>query len=247
MKELRVRHRGATSRLLGIALFGIGSGFAPACVPAPSDCGAAPSHQRNAEDPAGQSINLQTALAAGRLHAVNREATVSNGGTAVRVTAAPGVGLVWIKDTAFAEGVIEADVCGRDVNAASFVGIAFHRKDEHTFEAVYLRPFNFAASTAERRRHAVQYVAEPDYPYARLRATFPEEFEHAVDPSVASSAWIPLRVVVHGGRVQVFVGQGHAASLDVRELRTAERGQVGLYVDNGSDGVFANVHIVHGA
>jgi hypothetical protein len=33
----------------------------------------------------------------------------------------------------------------------------------------------------------------------------------------------------------------------VRGLRTAARGQVGLYVDNGSDDVFANVHIVHGS
>ena len=39
---------------------------------------------------------------------------------------------------------------------------------------------------------------------------------------------------------------GHLA-LDVRELRTAARGQVGLYVDNGSDGVFANVRMLHGS
>ena len=58
---------------------------------------------------------------------------------------------------------------------------------------------------------------------------------------------IPLRVVVHDGRVRVVVGQGDAVALDVRELRTAAHGQVGLYVDNGSDGVFANVHIIHGS
>ena len=108
-------------------------------------------------------------------------------------------------------------------------------------------PFNFRASNAERRQHAVQYVAEPDYDYSRLRAKFPEEFEHAVDPSLVPTAWIPLRVVVHDGRVRVVVGQGDAVALDVRELRAAARGQVGLYVDNGSDGVFANVHIVHGS
>ena len=32
-----------------------------------------------------------------------------------------------------------------------------------------------------------------------------------------------------------------------RELRAAARGEVGLYVDNGSDGVFANAHIVPGS
>ena len=165
----------------------------------------------------------------------------------MRVTAAQGLGLVWIEGTDFAEGTIEADVCGRDVDSQSFIGLAFHRKDDKTFEAVYVRPFNFRASNAERRQHAVQYVAEPDYDYSRLRAKFPEEFEHAVDPSLVPTAWIPLRLVVHDGRVRVVVGQGNAVALDVRELRAAARGQVGLYVDNGSDGVFANVHIVHGS
>jgi hypothetical protein len=52
---------------------------------------------------------------------------------------------------------------------------------------------------------------------------------------------------VHDGRVRVFVGKDNMATLDVRELRTVTRGQVGLYVDNGSDGVFGNVRIVHGS
>jgi hypothetical protein len=171
----------------------------------------------------------------------------SNGGTALRVGASQGVGLIWIGGTDFGEGTIEADVCGRDVGSQSFVGVAFHPKDDRTFEAVYVRPFNFRASNPERRQHAVQYIAEPDYSFSLLRAKFPGEFEHAVDPSIAPTAWIPLRVVVHDGRVRVFVGQGNPVALDVRELRTAARGQVGLYVDNGSDGVFANVRIIRGS
>jgi hypothetical protein len=197
--------------------------------------------------PSGEFINLSDSLAAGRLRTVNRQAAASDGGTAVRVAGSPGIGLIWIGGTDFADGTLEADVCGRDVDSQSFVGMAFHRKDDQTFEAVYVRPFNFRARSAERRQHAVQYIAEPDYDYSRLRAKFPAEFEHAVDPSIAPTAWIPLRVVVHDGRVRVFVGQGSPFALDVRELRTAARGQVGLYVDNGSDGVFANVHIVHGS
>jgi len=178
------------------------------------------------------------------LRTVNRDTPLSVGGTAVRLTAAQGIGLTWIEGSDFAEGTLDADVCGRDVQSQSFVGVAFHRKDDRTFEAVYVRPFNFRASDPARRQHAVQYSAEPDHSFAQLRATFPQEFEHAVDPSVAPTAWIPLRVVVHDGRVRVFVGDGSASALDMRELRTAPRGQVGLYVDNGSDGAFANVHIV---
>jgi hypothetical protein len=81
-------------------------------------------------------------------------------------------------------------------------------------------------------------------PYARSSRG---EFEQAVDPAVIPTAWIPLRIVVHDGRVRVSVGAGSAVALDVRELRAAARGEVGLYVDNGSDGVFANVHIVPGS
>ncbi len=74
-----------------------------------------------------------------------------------------------------------------------------------------LRPFNFRASDAARRRHAVQYIAEPDYLFSRLRQEFPEQFEQPVAPSIATT------------------------------------GQIGLFVDNGSDGVFANLRIVHGS
>ncbi len=238
--------RQTTRYLAATSLIEISIAFASACAPAPSDCGTPLSHHSDAGVPSpGEFINLADRLASGRLRTLNREA--SNTGTAVRVTAAQGLGLVWIEGTDFAEGTIEADVCGRDVDSQSFIGLAFHRKDDKTFEAVYVRPFNFRASNAERRQHAVQYVAEPDYDYSRLRAKFPEEFEHAVDPSLVPTAWIPLRLVVHDGRVRVVVGQGNAVALDVRELRAAARGQVGLYVDNGSDGVFANVHIVHGS
>ena len=165
--------------------------------------------------------------------------TAVPGANAVRVTAAPGVGLIWIAGTEFVNGTIEADVCGRDIDSESFPGIAFHRQNDETYEAVYLRPFNVRSMSAERRRHAVQYVAMPTDDFARLRQTFPGEFESPVDSSVGPAAWNRLRLVVRNGRLQVFVGQGVTAALDVRELQATGGGLVGLYVDNGSDGVFA--------
>lgn len=237
-----------TRHQMAIGLIGTWMAFASACAPAPSECGMPMSHHGDGGvPPSGELINLADRLAAGRLRIVNREAKARDGDPAVRITASPGIGLIWIEGTDFADGTIEADVCGRDVYSQSFVGVAFHRKDDQTFEAVYVRPFNFRATNAERRQHAVQYTAEPDNDFSRLRAKFPQEFEHAVAASVAPSAWISLRVVVQNERVRVFVGSEKTVALDVRELRTAARGQVGLYVDNGSDGVFANVHIVHGS
>lgn len=164
----------------------------------------------------------------------------------MRLTAAAGIGLAWIEGADFTSGTIEADVCGRDVAQASFVGIAFHRQSDETYEAVYLRPFNFRSGSADRRQHAVQYVAMPENDYARLRTRVPGEFESAVDPSVNPSGWNRLRLVVHDGRVQAFVGTSATAALDVRELQGERHGQVGLFVDNGSDGAFANVRIVRG-
>jgi hypothetical protein len=221
--------------------------FAFACArPAPSDCGAPPArHVADTAASPGEIISLADRLAAGRLRTLNREVAAINSGTGVRVTTAPGVGLIWIEGTDFLDGAIEVDVCGRDVDSESFLGVAFHRRDDTTFEAVYLRPFNFRTRNAERRQHAVQYIAQPDYDYSVLRQKFPEEFEHAVDRSILPTAWIPLRLVVHDSRVRVFVGLGDTPALDVRELHAPVRGQVGLFVGNGSDGVFANMGISH--
>ncbi len=239
--------RRVTTWLTAVGLLGASIAFASACASPRSDCGVPPPPRAAAGGAApGDVVNLADWLAAGRIRPVNRQVEAVDGGAALRVTAAAGAGLLWLEDTDFAEGTIEADVCGRDVDSESFVGVAFHRKDDKTFEAVYLRPFNFRATDTTRRQHAVQYMAEPDYDFSQLRQKFPEEFEHAVDPSIVPTAWIPLRVVVHDRRVRVFVGRGDTAALDVRELPAAARGRVGLFVDNGSDGVFANVRIVHG-
>jgi hypothetical protein len=165
--------RRTTRRITSIFLIAIYTAFASACAPAPSDCGTPVTlHSDSGVPRLGEFINLADRLAAGRLRTVNRAAKTSNS-TAVRVTAAQGLGVIWIEGTDFAEGTIEADVCGRDVDSQSFVGVAFHRKNDKTFEAVYVRPFNFHATDTERRNHAVQYVAEPDYYYAPLRAKFP--------------------------------------------------------------------------
>jgi hypothetical protein len=226
--------------LAKIGVLAMSAALAAACRAAPSDCGAPPelTARDSSSDPA---INLHDSLAAGRLRIINRQVTPLTAGNGVHVTAAPGIGLIWIDGTDFANGTIEADVCGRDVQSESFLGLAFHRRDDETYEAVYLRPFNFRAASADRRQHAVQYFAMPGNDYARLRYTFPGQFEGAVDAAVVPAAWNRLRLVVRNGRVQAFVGNAAKAALDVRELQPENHGQIGLYVDNGSDGAFANL------
>jgi hypothetical protein len=218
-----------------------GATFACAQAPAPrSACGTPPA----AGAATAGLVDLRQKLDASALTAVNRRAAALDGSTnGVYVDAGGGPGVVWITGTDLGAGTIAVDVCGRDVLQQSFLGVAFHRKDDRTYEAVYLRPFNFRADDPARHQHAVQYIAVPDFDWPRLRAQFPEEFENPVDASIDPAAWIRLRVVVTAQRVQVFAGATAAPALEVRRLGTTETGAVGLWVGNGSDGGFANLRV----
>jgi hypothetical protein len=191
-----------------------------------------------------QQIDLAERLTAGKLRGVNREVSALQGsGRGIHVSEKAGPGVVWIEGTDFSEGSIEIEVRGRDVLQRSFVGVAFHRKDDGTYDAVYLRPFNFRADDPARRQNAVQYMAVPDYDWPRLRKEFPSEFENPVEPPVAPTEWVPLRVVAKGRTVQVYVGAVKSPTLEVRKLGSHNQGLIGLWVGNNSDGDFANLRI----
>jgi hypothetical protein len=161
----------------------------------------------------------------------------------VHVSEKAGNGVAWIEGSDFAEGTIEVDVRGRDVLQRSFLGVAFHGKDDNTYECVYLRPFNFRADDPVRHGHAVQYIALPEYDWPRLRKDFPEEFENPVDPSIVPTDWVPLKVVVKGQTIQVSVGSAQTPALEVRKLGPNDRGMLGLWTGNNSDGDFANLRV----
>jgi hypothetical protein len=193
---------------------------------------------------APQQIDLAERLAAGKLRVVNRDVTkLAEGRPGVHLSEREGNGLAWIEGTDFGDGTIEVDIRGRDVMQRSFVGIAFHGQDDNTYEAVYLRPFNFRSEDPVRHQHAVQYIAVPDYDWPRLRKEFPEEFENPVDKSVAPTDWVPLKVVVKGKTIQIFVGTVSTPTLEVRKLGQHDRGMIGLWTGNNSDGDFSNVRI----
>jgi hypothetical protein len=161
-----------------------------------------------------QNVNLASAT----LRPVNRQVSRLQERGGVHVSASEGPGVAWI-------------------------GIAFHRKDDQTYESVYLRPFNFQATDPTRHNHAVQYMQVPEFDWPVLREKFPEEFERPVAASVKPTDWVPLKVVVRGGRVQVFAGAVATPTMDVRTLGQLQRGAVGLWVGNNSDGDFANLRV----
>jgi hypothetical protein len=187
-------------------------------------------------------LDLPELLTAGKLRVVNRKITVVQGRRGVHLSAGEGKGMAWVEGSDFTQGTIELEVRGKDVFQQSFVGVAFHRRDDSTYEAVYVRPFNFRSPDPIRQMHAVQYIATPEYDWPKLRQDFPEEFENPVDQSIDPTGWVRLRVVVNTRNIQIYVGQVKSPTLEVRKLGAYSRGMVGLWVDV-SDGEFSNLRI----
>ena len=83
-------------------------------------------------------------------------------------------------------------------------------------------------------------VDVPDDDWPRLRKEFPEEVENPVDASVLPTDWSPLRIVVKGSTVQVYVGRDSSPTLEVRKLvsRTASSGYGWVTAVRGSLRIF---------
>lgn len=162
----------------------------------------------------------------------------------VRLNDSQGDGVAYIQGIELANGTIEIDLKGKDVQGQSFVGVAFHGVDGTTYDAIYFRPFNFKTADADRRSHGVQYVSHPTYQWQKLRTEQPGKYEKAVNPVPDPNAWFHARVVVASPKVSVFVADAKEPCLVVDQLSNRKNGLVGLWVGNGSGGDFANVKIV---
>lgn len=147
--------------------------------------------------------------------------------------------VAYLEATGFANGTIELDVKGKDLQQQSFLGVAFHGVDGATYDAVYFRPFNFRAEDPARRVRAVQYVSHPDYPWNKLREEHPGKYEQAVAPVPDPNGWFHVRVVVASPQVSVFVEDAQQPSLVVSQLSHRGKGLVGLW--GGGD--FANLRL----
>ena len=179
------------------------------------------------------------------LKVFNRQASPLQDGArkGVRLDAASGQGMAYVDGLEFANGTIELDIRGRDVQGQSFVGVAFHGVDALTYDAVYFRPFNFRAQDPERKIHAVQYISMPTFNWQKLRTEHPATYEKGVSPVPDPNGWFRARIVVASPTVRVFVEGSLEPSLVVTQLSQRRRGLVGVWVDNfGGD--FANLAIV---
>lgn len=199
---------------------------------------------------AGQKKTIEpdlAALAAGNgLKVFNRSLSSFTDGSkkGARLSEAPGDGVAYLPGVEFANGVIEIDVRGKDIQQQSFVGVVFHGLDDKTYDAIYFRPFNFKAEDPARRLRAVQYIAHPTYTWQKLRAEQPGKYEQPVNPVPDPNGWFHARIVVASPNVSVFVNDAKEPSLVVSQLSDRKKGLVGLWVGNTSGGDFANIKII---
>ena len=162
----------------------------------------------------------------------------------VRLSGAEGEWPVYLPDIKFANGTIELDMKGKDVQGASFIGVAFHGVDGTTYDAIYFRPFNFKTDDQARVLRAVQYVSQPAHPWQKLRADTPGQYEKPVKPVPDPNDWFHARIVVASPKVSVFVANATEPCLTVTQLSDRKNGLVGVWVGNTSGGDFANLKIV---
>jgi Domain of Unknown Function (DUF1080) len=190
-------------------------------------------------------VDIQKSAGSNGIEVYNRELTLVNEESykGIRLSKDLGEGVAWIKDMEFSEGIIEFDVRGEDVKQHSFVGLAFHGKNDSTFDAIYLRPFQFREQNEVLRSHGIQYISLPDFTWRVLRAKFPDKYEHAVEPAPDPNSWVKVKIVIKGKNISAFINGKTEAALVVEKLTSLNTGKIGFYVADTSGGDFANLTV----
>jgi len=183
-------------------------------------------------------------------HGVSVASATYQGKSAVRLDALPTAGngesYAIVKGSRFRNGTIEVELAGKPAAnagpaARGFIGMAF-RLQGNRYEYIYLRPTNGRADDQVRRNHSVQYSAQPEFDYDRLRKESPEKYESYVD--LEPGVWTKYRVVVNGTKARLFVHGSEQPCLIVDDMKLGDsEGAVALWVGPGTEGYFANLKI----
>ena len=154
-----------------------------------------------------------------------------------------------LKGITLKNGTIEVKVFSRLLPnapelARGFIGIAFRINDSNSkFEGIYVRPTNGRANSQLRRNRSIQYFSFPGYKFDRLRKEAPGEYESYADMGL--NEWITLKIIVLDNQAKLFINGNKQPSLVVNDLKhgAAASGSIGLWVDVGTEGFFADVII----
>jgi hypothetical protein len=149
----------------------------------------------------------------------------------------------------FKDGTIEVRLLSRLLPnagdfARGFIGVAFRINDDNSkFEGIYLRPTNGRADDQVRRNHSIQYFSHPGYDFQRFRNESPEKYESYADMGL--NEWIKMKIVVKAQQAKLYLNDNVQPSLIVNDLKLGPdaSGTVGLWVENGTEGYFADLKI----
>jgi len=151
----------------------------------------------------------------------------------------------------FTDGIIEAaigaELTGKGApDDRGFAGLSFHiGPDFETHETVYLRMTNGRLNAPPpplpRIDRAIQYVAHPDFHFDVSREAFPGRYAKGVD--IAIGRWHRLRLEVQGAHLRALVDGVEVRTVDNLHY-AGRRGPVGLFVGDGSRGLFTNLRVV---
>jgi hypothetical protein len=148
----------------------------------------------------------------------------------------------------FEDGTIEADVALKVTTPAGirnpgFIGIAFRcRSDARNYELFYIRPGNSGAADQVMRNHSVQYVANPDFDWYKLRRAWPWVYESYVE--LQPETWTRLKIEVEGRQARLYINGSKNPALVVDGLKGEDlKGGVALWAYPGQESYFANVRI----
>ena len=149
----------------------------------------------------------------------------------------------------FRNGTIEVDLLGRlradaPPEMRAFAGLAYRiAPDGKRFESAYVRPLNGLKlkPPPPRDKRAVQYFAYPDWPFDRLRQSYPDG-RYEVGANIAGDEWIALRLDVEENKVRIAVN-GEERLVVIEPKAAPVAGNVGLWVDIGTEAYFANLRI----
>ncbi len=170
----------------------------------------------------------------------NRDVDINN--NVIHLNGKPGDGILWLKSLLFTNGRIELDIKGKDEKGKSFVGLAFHRLNDSTYNAIYFRPFNF--KNPDKNGYSVQYISPPEFTWFKLRKEHPEKYENLINPVPDPNDWFHVTIIVKYPEIQIFVNNSEKPSLSIEQLCSEREGLIGFWVGNNSEGYFKNLKII---
>lgn len=154
-----------------------------------------------------------------------------------------------IIDSNFHNGVIEVKMLSRLLPdapdfARGFIGIAYRISDDDTkFESFYVRPTNGRIEDPVRKARGCQYFSYPKYTFAYFRDNNISNYEAPAD--IGLDEWITLRAVIHGESAEFYLNGDKKPTLIVTDMKHGvnQTGQIGLFVDIGTEAFFKDFKI----